>query len=59
MTQLIREDGCKWSKEKEKDKKSLWKMDGMNTPLGVMRSSKMSDKESPLGVCSHKIRPTI
>jgi len=43
--------------EKRKIKEILWRMEGMNMPLGMMKSSKMSGEDSSLGVCSHKIRP--
>jgi len=45
--------------EKRKSKEILWRMEGMNTLLGMIRSSEMSGEELSLGVCSHKIRPTI
>jgi len=42
-----------------KRKANLMENCGMNMPLGRMDNSKMSGEELSLGVCSHKIRPTI
>jgi len=48
----------KGRKQKRKMRKAYGRW-WMITPLGSMENSKMSGEESPLGVCSHKIRPKI
>jgi len=49
---------CKGRKQKRKVREAYGGM-MVVMPLGMVDDSRMSVEESPLGVCSYKIRPTI